>query len=368
LQLAGGLTPGPGLSTQSGDSGNELAVAEFASGAALQSAIDGGDYLSFAVQPIEGIAMYPDSVTFELWRQGAGSATEYAVLSSVSGFAVGEQLAQVSSGTSGAANQFQITGSFSAAQATTEPVEFRLYGWHAMTPLDSTHLVGASMRARFASIVGSAVDPAGQLAINGDYFHLAGSTLSIELGGHSAGVDFDVVNVAGAVDLAGQLEVSLVDVDGSPFSPALGDSFEVLTALDGVSGSFSDISLPTLGEGLDWFIGYSPNSVSLNVVASADFNGDGSVDGDDLSAWQDNFGKLDAVRANGDADRDGIVDGHDVLQWQRQIGTTSTLESNAHLAIPEPSLAAFMCSLTCLMSPLWRTFFKVKRAFLAAHE
>ena len=352
LQLTGGIVPGSGLSAQTGDSGDELAFTGFSSAASLYSAIDGGDYLSFAVQPIEGMAMYPDSVSFTLWRDGVGSAADYAVLSSVAGFAAGTQLAQVSSATTGAANQFQLTGSFSATQPTTEPVEFRLYGWNAMTPLSSTHLVGASMRARFASIAGSEVDPTGQLAISGDYFHLAGSTLSIDLGGRSAGVDFDAVNVVGAVELEGDLNVSLVDANGSPFSPTLGDSFEILTAVDGLSGSFSDASLPALAGGLDWFIDYSPNSVSLNVVASADFNSDGSVDGDDLLAWQNSFGNQDAVRANGDADRNGIVDGNDFLHWQRQLGMTMNLNSQVQTPVPEPPIAALVCALVCLISPI----------------
>lgn len=355
LQLTAGLHPGLGLSASSGgSSGNQPSVVGFSSGASLQSAIDGADYLSFAVQSIEGMTMIPDSVTFTFWRDSADSAASYAVLSSIAGFAAGQQIAETSDFSPGAANQFTLTGSFSATQATTEPVQFRLYGWNAKTTLASTHLIGASMRARFASIAGSEVDPTGQLAVNGDYFHLAGSTLAINLGGHSAGVDFDAVNVTGGVDLAGNLNVSLVDANGLLFAPTLGDSFEILTAAGGLSGRFSEVSLPALAAGLDWFVNYSPYSVSLDVVASADFNNDGSVDGDDLLIWKNNFGRLDAVRTNGDADGNRIVDGNDFLRWQRQV--QATIQGNAsHTHVPEPSALTIACAFAGLISPFIET-------------
>ncbi len=345
LELAAGLAAGPGVAMPSGgNTPNELGVTGFSAGASLQSAIDGGDYLSFAVRPIEGMAMFPDSVSFSLWRDSAASAATYAVLSSVAGFVPGQQLAEVNNSSSGSTNRFEITGSFTAAQATTEPVEFRLYGWNATASLASTHLVGASLRARFASIAGSEVDPTGQLSVDGDYDHLAGSTLAIDLGGRSAGVDFDVVNVAGAVNLEGRLSVSLANASGQLFSPALGDAFEILTAAQGLSGSFSGVSLPTLAAGLDWFVEYSPNSVSLDVVASADFNSDSRVDRDDLLIWKSNFGSDLAVRANGDADRNGVVDGADFVYWQRQVGMTASFERGSQFSIPEPGSAVLVCA------------------------
>jgi hypothetical protein len=235
-------------------------------------------------------------------------------------------------------------------------VEFRLYGWNAAMPFDSTHLVGASMRARFASIAGGEVDPTGQLSVNGDYFHLAGSTLAIDLGGHSAGINYDALNVTGVVELEGNLEVSLIYADALQFSPILGDSFEILTAMEGLSGSFSEVSLPMLTEGLDWSINYSAHSVSLNVVASADFNSDGNVDGDDLLVWKNHFGTFNADRANGDADHNGVVDGRDLLQWQRQVDATTNLEGKLQMSVPEPSVAALVGALTCFALPILRTY------------
>ncbi len=55
-------------------------------------------------------------------------------------------------------------------------------------------------------------------------------------------------------------------------------------------------------------------------VNDADFNEDGTVDGDDFLLWQAGFGTSSgATHANGDADCDEDVDGNDFLIWQTQF-------------------------------------------------
>jgi hypothetical protein len=299
--------------------------------------------------------MYPDSVSFTLWRQSGGSATDYAVMSSVDGFAAGEQLEQVHLTTVGATSQFELTGAFANAQPTTAPVEFRLYGWNAANALDDTHMVGASMRARFASVIGSQIDPTGELTVRGDFYHLAGGMLAIDLGGTEAGVNHDFVEVLGKVDLAGDLNVSLVDgAGGGLFSPQLGDSFEILAATGGVTGQFANILLPTLATGLDWFVNYSDSSVWLDVLASADFNRDGVVDGDDLTLWKAGAGMAsNAEKQDGDANDDGVVDGADLLVWQQQFGSVAAM-AGASAAVPEPGAAPMVLAVGVLMMPFSR--------------
>ena len=75
ISLTSGLNYGPGLNaTSTGNVGNELNVAGFATGATQQTALTSNDYLTFSVQSITGITMLPDSISFTLWRQGSGSA------------------------------------------------------------------------------------------------------------------------------------------------------------------------------------------------------------------------------------------------------------------------------------------------------
>ncbi len=332
VALAGGLDFGAGVGPRgANNAGNEFHVAGFSTGGTLQSAIDNDDYLTFSVQAITGMAMYPDSVSFTLWRQASGSATDYAILASVDGFSAGQELVQANLATVGAGNQQTITGMFAGAQPTTDEVEFRLYGWNAATALDSTHLVGASMRARFASIAGSAIDPTGNLVVQGDLYHLDGGVIAIDLGGYAAGLDYDTLDVLGEVELEGDLVVSLVEVGGSAFAPALGDSFDILTADQGVGGEFGDAVLPLLSLGLDWQIVYSSNAVTLNVIGNADFNHDGIIDAADYVVWRMNGGDQAA---------------YDL--WLANFGTTVATGSAAHIdtrttgAVPEPATALML--------------------------
>ncbi|MCC6494058.1 MAG: hypothetical protein IT424_13675 [Pirellulales bacterium] len=69
---------------------------------------------------------------------------------------------------------------------------------------------------------------------------------------------------------------------------------------------------------------------------AGDFDGDGSVDGDDLTLWNGGFGTLTgAMPVDGDADDDGDVDGGDFLTWQSQFGVAGAV--GAIGAVPEPN-------------------------------
>lgn len=53
---------------------------------------------------------------------------------------------------------------------------------------------------------------------------------------------------------------------------------------------------------------------------SGDFNGDGSIDRDDLPIWQSFYGQSAQGPLPGDADGNGTVNGRDFLIWQRNYG------------------------------------------------
>jgi Ca2+-binding RTX toxin-like protein len=77
----------------------------------------------------------------------------------------------------------------------------------------------------------------GSLSISGDYTQAATGTLEVEIGGNTAGTDFDQLQVGGNANLAGTLSVSLID----GFVPASPDKFPIITYAGNV-GDFSTIS------------------------------------------------------------------------------------------------------------------------------
>ncbi|MEQ8836463.1 MAG: PEP-CTERM sorting domain-containing protein, partial [Lacipirellulaceae bacterium] len=121
------------------------------------------------------------------------------------------------------------------------------------------------------------------------------------------------------------------------YEPSLGDDFLVLAANEGFSGRFEDVVLPALGEGLAWYLDYTPNDLILSVVQDvfdADTNNSGQVDGFDFLAIQRGFGGPSPNPA--DATGDGYVNGADIARWQEQYGTNPSSKVGLG-AVPEPS-------------------------------
>lgn len=64
--------------------------------------------------------------------------------------------------------------------------------------------------------------------------------------------------------------------------PAVGNTFTIFTATSRVSGTFSNLLLPSLGPGLAMHVIYNPTNVTLQIdpqsLLSCDLNGDRSAD------------------------------------------------------------------------------------------
>ena len=105
---------------------------------------------------------------------------------------------------------------------------------------------------------------AGAISISGSglgiYSQSATGAYNVKIGGTAAG-QFDTLAMSGAATLGGPLNVSLINA----FSPALGNTFTILTAAS-VTGTFSTANLPALSTGLGWQVTYNPTNVILSVV------------------------------------------------------------------------------------------------------
>jgi len=90
----------------------------------------------------------------------------------------------------------------------------------------------------------------------------SGGTLTLELGGTSAGMDYDQLNVNATATFGGTLNVVLID----SFVPAAGQVFQLFNVANRV-GSFATVNLPALGAGLAWDNQIGANG-SLAVVTA----------------------------------------------------------------------------------------------------
>lgn len=83
---------------------------------------------------------------------------------------------------------------------------------------------------------------------------------------------------------------------------------------------------------------------------SADFDSDGFVTGLDFLDWQQNVGLASgATKAQGDADNNGTVDSDDLTIWEVQYGAPPPVTA-AVATIPEPTTFVLALAVLCLAS------------------
>ncbi len=174
----------------------------------------------------------------------------------------------------------------------------------------------------------------GTLEIEGDFSNRPDGTLAIDLGGTTAGIEFDQLLIDGTAFLGGTLEASLVDIGSGLFTPEIGDLFEILSVSEEVSGEFESLILPST---VVWDIHYATDSVTLEVLSltdrvPGDASGDGLVDESDASILADHCGESGMEWGDGDFTGDGKVGPADAAILAANWGYGA--ESNA---VPEPS-------------------------------
>lgn len=102
----------------------------------------------------------------------------------------------------------------------------------------------------------------GVLTVAGNYTQSADARLAIEIGGCSAGTQYDRLAVTGAATQNGTLAVDLVD----GFVPEAGDIFVVATFAS-QTGSFTTVDLPALPIDRRWDFLSGANELRLAIVA-----------------------------------------------------------------------------------------------------
>jgi T5SS/PEP-CTERM-associated repeat protein len=189
----------------------------------------------------------------------------------------------------------------------------------------------------------------GRTEIYGNYAQEGAATLAMELGGTLASVQHDYLAIEGFTYLDGSLDLTLVN----GFVPTAGHTLTIVDSLGPLSGAFNNVApgqrLTTLDGFGSFQVDYGAGSPfeTNNVVLSdfqandtADFDGDGDVDSDDLVKWQAGFGSSgNGNYRSGDRNRDGNTDGRDFLDWQRGRDDVASAPAAAGSigAVPEPA-------------------------------
>ncbi len=109
---------------------------------------------------------------------------------------------------------------------------------------------------------------AGALGIVGNYIQTASGIFQLDLGGLTAGTQFDLLNVSGTTSLTGTLDISLINA----FFPAVGNTFTFLTSGGAVSGIFSTVNGLNIGNGEMLQVVYQPNDVEISTIATSPVN------------------------------------------------------------------------------------------------
>ncbi|HEV2851265.1 MAG TPA: SdrD B-like domain-containing protein [Thermoanaerobaculia bacterium] len=103
----------------------------------------------------------------------------------------------------------------------------------------------------------------GILTVSGSFPQAASGALNVEIGGLTAGSQFDRLDVSGAATFGGSLNVQIIN----GFTPALGNSFRILSC-GSRSGTFAATNGLDLGNGLRLDPRYDATGLTLVVVAS----------------------------------------------------------------------------------------------------
>jgi hypothetical protein len=173
----------------------------------------------------------------------------------------------------------------------------------------------------------------------------SGSFFDVELGGTTFNpptqTDYDRLAVTNAATInGGTLNVTLIN----GFMPNINDTFRVLTAGSGITGTFTPV-LPLLNAG-QWQVNYSANFLDLKVISTAppsldgDYNGDNVVDAADYAVWRKNVGQpLSGLPNHGSTTEDPIGSSQYDL-WRTNFGNTSPGSGSSldgSPAVPEPA-------------------------------
>ena len=253
------LTIGPGITIRTGTRGGQV-------GSSNRGLINQGTIISETSS--RRIYIYGDNWVNEgLIEAAAGSVYLYNAWDNDGTIYAHGGLISASSGQNqgnviiSTGSTFSVSGDYIQTNGTTT------LGGGTLDPSGNVELLGGILEGSgsiLSNVNNSAtVSPgssAGSLNIQGDYTQSAAGSLDIEIGGLTAGSEFDVLDISGTATLGGTLELTLLE----GFSPAPNDNFKVL--LSSVrAGTFASINRQDPYVAFGFTPNYEPDGFSLTA-------------------------------------------------------------------------------------------------------
>ncbi|MEM7791553.1 MAG: autotransporter-associated beta strand repeat-containing protein [Verrucomicrobiota bacterium] len=174
------------------------------------------------------------------------------------------------------------SGDFSYDIRETDPITFTKTGAGQLTLSGSQGYIGLTTISEGTlladNFTGSVLNTGGTFSpgqspattsIGGGYTQQAGGTVLLEIGGTTAGTDYDVLTLGANSDLAGTIAVQLIN----GFTPSFGDQFTLITSTATITDSGVSYNLPALSAGLEWTTTMSTTSLVLEIGYSNDLDG-----------------------------------------------------------------------------------------------
>jgi T5SS/PEP-CTERM-associated repeat protein len=181
--------------------------------------------------------------------------------------------------------------------------------------------------ANFNGGIAPGASPA-DVSFEGNIALAPANTLFIDLGGRTAGSQYDQLLVAGQASLGGTLDVTLIN----NFMPALNDQFDIITFASHTGGFAAYSGLDVGGH-----LALKPSLTATSFLLTArpaidgDINLDGAVNIFDINSVSANWNTAGPA---GDANGDGIVNIFDINLISANWGATG---GGGLTAVPEPT-------------------------------
>jgi hypothetical protein len=121
--------------------------------------------------------------------------------------------------------------------------------------------VGNATGAVATFIIGDSKKASASVSIANKYTQLATGVMDVQVGGTSAGTQYSELTVTDAVKLAGTLNLAVIN----KFKPQLGQTFTMLNAPSGITGTFSPVNGTVINSNEHFAVNFDSKSVVLAV-------------------------------------------------------------------------------------------------------